>query len=76
MSGWVYLSPRTSGDPYTVGFYKPDGAWEAESDHSTQEEAAKRVHFLNGGTDLAASLNAYGEGIGECIQGQFSRSSR
>lgn len=34
---------------YTVGFYTPDGKWEPESDHSTREEAAKRVAYLNGG---------------------------
>lgn len=69
--GYVYRSNR--GDPFTVGFYKPDGTWEPESDHSTAEEAAKRVHYLNGGTDLLASLNAYGENIGECIEGQLNR---
>jgi hypothetical protein len=34
---------------WTVGFYKPDGSFEAESDHSSKEEAASRVHYLNGG---------------------------
>ena len=34
---------------FTVGFYKPDGKFEAESDHSKAEEAANRVHWLNGG---------------------------
>jgi hypothetical protein len=36
-------------DLYTVGFYKPDGKWEPESDHPTAKEAAQRVHYLNGG---------------------------
>jgi len=35
---------------WTVGFYKPDGSFESESDHSEQEHAAARVHYLNGGT--------------------------
>ena len=35
-------------DLYTVGFYRPDGKWEPESDHSDPEEAAKRVSYLNG----------------------------
>lgn len=34
---------------FTVGFYKPDGKFEPESDHGKREEAAARVHYLNGG---------------------------
>ena len=34
---------------FTVGFYDPTGKWNAESDHSSREQAAERVHFLNGG---------------------------
>lgn len=34
---------------YTVGFYKPDGSFEPESDHPDKNEAAYRVHWLNGG---------------------------
>ncbi|KPK72270.1 MAG: hypothetical protein AMJ84_04605 [Acidithiobacillales bacterium SM23_46] len=34
---------------YTVGFYKPDGKFEPESDHGTKQEAADRVAWLNGG---------------------------
>jgi hypothetical protein len=34
---------------YTVGFYDPTGKWQPESDHETSEDAAKRVHYLNGG---------------------------
>ncbi len=34
---------------WTVGFYSPDGKWEPESDHSTPDEAAARVAYLNGG---------------------------
>lgn len=33
---------------YTVGFYDPKGEWHPESDHSTTEEAAERVAWLNG----------------------------
>ena len=36
---------------YTVGFYSPNGEWEPESDHESTEEAAKRVHYLNGGKE-------------------------
>jgi len=49
---YVYIR---SSDPwetlYTVGFYSPDGKWNPESDHETADEAAKRVHYLNGGRD-------------------------
>jgi len=51
---WVYI--RTEFSPfelYTVGFYAPDGTWKTDSDHGTREEAAKRVHYLNGGKDTA-----------------------
>lgn len=46
---WVYLE----SDPglYTVGYYAPDGEWMPESDHSSSEDAAKRVHYLNGGKE-------------------------
>lgn len=45
---YVYLHPKLSGDPYTVGFYDPSGDWHAESDHANQDEAASRVAWLNG----------------------------
>ena len=34
---------------YTVGFYRKDGRWEAESDWTRSEDAAAQVHYLNGG---------------------------
>jgi len=52
---WVYIQsekPNSDNDYhslYTVGFYSHNGTWEPESDHATREEAAKRVHYLNGG---------------------------
>ena len=46
----MYVYIRSESQLWTVGFYKPDGKWEAESDHSTPEEAAKRVAWLNGGS--------------------------
>ena len=51
--GW-HPSPRQSNSVYltgslwTVGFFKPDGQWVSESDHSSTEDAAKRVAYLNG----------------------------
>jgi len=44
---WVYL--RSEPNLWTVGFYAPDGKWNPESDHNVQEEAARRVAWLNGG---------------------------
>ena len=46
---WVY--EQTEPKLFTVGFYDPDGQWHPDSDHSTKEEAAKRVCQLNGGYD-------------------------
>ncbi len=48
---YVYLTSN-QGDGlhlYTVGFYKPDGTFESESDHDTVEGAEDQVSFLNGG---------------------------
>lgn len=44
---YVYLSLEPG--LWTVGFYSPDGEWHSESDSTTKEEAASRVHWLNGG---------------------------
>ena len=44
---YVYImsEPNTL---WTVGFYRPDGKWEAETDWPDPEQAAKRVAWLNG----------------------------
>lgn len=55
MSHWLYVQSERNPDLFTVGFYKPDGKWEPESDHRTPQEAADRVHFLNGGRQREAS---------------------
>lgn len=34
---------------HTVGYYNPDGVWNAAEDHDDEKEAADRVHYLNGG---------------------------
>jgi hypothetical protein len=44
---WVYRNSQPG--LWTVGFFRPDGVWEPESDHSSAEKAAERVHYLNGG---------------------------
>lgn len=50
---YVYLHAETTPEGYyvyTVGFYAPDGEWMPESDYNDKQEAAARVHFLNGGS--------------------------
>ncbi len=34
---------------WTVGYYDPDGDWEAHSDHHTLKEAEQKCSYLNGG---------------------------
>jgi len=46
---YVYI--KSEPTLWTVGFYKPDGTWEPESDHDSKESAAARVHWLNGGSN-------------------------
>jgi hypothetical protein len=54
---YVYLKSERNPDLFTVGFYKPDGEWEPESDHTDAEEAAERVAWLNGsGAPLPESI--------------------
>lgn len=48
MTTWVYI--RSEPALWTVGFYEPSGDFQSESDHGSPEEAAKRVHWLNGGS--------------------------
>lgn len=52
---YVYL--KSEPQLWTVGFYSPDGKWNPESDHGTPEQAAARVHYLNGGRDESKEYN-------------------
>lgn len=45
----MYVYKKIEINLWTVGFYTPTHEWIAESDHSTSEKAAARVHYLNGG---------------------------
>jgi hypothetical protein len=47
---WVYINSEPG--VWTVGFYSPGGKWHPDSDWDTQEKAAARVHYLNGGQEL------------------------
>lgn len=46
---YIYRSHPCDISQWAVGFYDPTGAWIEESLWSTSEEAAGRVHWLNGG---------------------------
>lgn len=50
---YVYIETEhnSQGSLWTVGFYDPKGEWHPDSDHDNRDEAAKRVHFLNGGKE-------------------------
>lgn len=43
---WVY---QRIGLMWAVGFYDPDRAWHEDAQFNMKEEAAARVHWLNGG---------------------------
>ncbi len=40
---YVYI--KSEPGLWTVGFYRPDGKFETDSDHSDREEAARREHL-------------------------------
>lgn len=47
----MYVYIQSEPQCFTVGFYAPDGEWHSESDHPTPQQAAERVHYLNGRKD-------------------------
>ena len=52
MSEYVrYVYQQSEAQLWTVGYYTPGGRWVSESDHSTKQQAAERVHWLNGGKE-------------------------
>jgi len=46
-SAWVFCNFEPG--LFTVGYYDPAGKWHPESDHTSRDDAAERVHYLNGG---------------------------
>ena len=52
-----YVYWKSEPHLWTVGYYTPDGERETDSDHSSPDEAAKRVHYLNGGNEPEIELN-------------------
>ena len=54
---YVYIE-NERGTLWTVGFYKSifhGQGFIPESDHTSARDAARRVHYLNGGNDEASS---------------------
>ena len=49
----MYVYVNSEPGLWTVGFYKPDGAWQPESDHESKPAAAERVAWLNGAREPA-----------------------
>jgi hypothetical protein len=45
----MYVYIKSEPGLWTVGFYDPSGKWHPDSDHASTEDAANRVHYLNGG---------------------------
>ena len=45
----MYVYIQSEPGLWTVGFYRPDGEFEPESDHQTKGQAQRHVHYLNGG---------------------------
>lgn len=45
----MYVYVQFEPNLWTVGFYSPDGKFNPESDHNNKDDAADRVHYLNGG---------------------------
>lgn len=41
---------------FLVGFYEPKGSFVHTEEYKEREEAANRVHFLNGGDQVKATL--------------------
>jgi len=45
----MYVYIKSEPGLWTVGFYDPKGNWVPESDWNSPQQAADRVHYLNGG---------------------------
>jgi len=46
---WIYIK---ANNKFLVGFYTPNNRFVSESQHEKSDEAAARVHYLNGGNIL------------------------
>lgn len=52
----MYVYIQSEPRLFTVGFYAPNGDWHTDSDHDIREDAALRVHYLNGGCEMVEEL--------------------
>lgn len=48
----MYVYQQSEKMLWTVGFFRPGGVWEAESDYDNSTEAADRAAYLNGSVKL------------------------
>ncbi len=58
----MYIYIQSEKYLWTVGFYDPKGHFVPESDYSSREEAAMRVHWLNGGSVFPNLCNENDDG--------------
>jgi hypothetical protein len=70
MTNYVYI--KSEPQLWTVGFYNPQGKWQPESDWDIKEDAAKRVHYLNG-RDNNPYPDTEAGGYCECDYPQYTR---
>lgn len=48
----MYVYIQSEPGLWTVGFYDPSGEWHPDSDFDNRDDAAKRVHYMNGGAGV------------------------
>ena len=71
----MYVYIKSEPGLWTVGFYSPDGQWHSDSDHGDREEAARRVHYLNGGQEKEKEeINPYLLSGDELVKAAAARS--
>ena len=49
----MYIYLNSEPGLWTVGYYDPQGNFQPEGDYNDKERAAQRVHYLNGGKEIA-----------------------
>ena len=66
----MYVYIRSEPQLWTVGFYTPSGEWVPESDYECRDDAAERLHWLNGSDTIKdffldlSRMSGTGNGIG------------
>lgn len=72
----MYVYIRSESNLYTVGFYDPNGNFIADSDHNNTQNAAARIHWLNGGGGNSATMEEWMQrlvGAVESVTGVLER---